>query len=136
MFENPAELIHQLLEETRARTRELARFTSIAGVLAENEPIGDLVVYSLLDDTAVSNDVGARLRILSEWLAKTEELYKAQFPEGFPQEEGRYDLREKPPQFKTRFEIFKEQALAWEECKLWSAEIELSDPLVVKKRMN
>ena len=135
MLENPAELIQKLLEETRAMTRELARHSSIAGVLAENEPIGDLVVYSLLDDTAVRNDLGARFRILSEWLTRTEELYKAQFPEGFPQDGDHYYLRKKPPHLKTRFEIFKEQALAWEESKLWSAEISLSDPLVVIKRI-
>ena len=55
-----------------------------------------------------------------------------QFPEGFPTKDGRYDLSEKPPQFKSRLEIFKGLVEAWESHKgLWTAEMVLNDPVAI-----
>jgi hypothetical protein len=127
--------IEKLAKDFDDLIRRLAKDASVARILAENEPLGDLVVYSLLDDTPVKNCLWAYLKLISEWLKKTEELYQQQFPEGFPQKDGRYDLTKPPPNFKSRFAIFKEQAEAWESSSLWSAEVALGDPLTIIKRM-
>lgn len=135
MSEDPEKQVEQVVQDFEALVRRLAKETSVAGLLAENEPIGELVTYSLLDDTRLNNDLGARLKILAEWLRKTEERYKSRFPDDFPQKDGQYDLTNKPAQFKTRFEIFNQLAEAWEAASLWSAEILLEDPLLIVKRM-
>ena len=108
---------------------------SVARLLAENEPIGDLVMLSLCDDECIKSDLSPRLKMIAGWLEKTEERYAAQFGEGFPQNDGRYDLTRKPEGFRTRLEIFKELAEGWEASPLWSAEVILNDPLVVIKKM-
>ena len=55
--ENPRVLIERLLQETRAANRDLAKFSSVAGLLAENEPVGELVMLSLMDDELVKSDL-------------------------------------------------------------------------------
>jgi hypothetical protein len=127
--------IDRLVKDFEDLIRRIAKDASVVRILAENEPLGDLVVYSLLDDTPVKSSLWAYLKMISEWLKKTEDLYQQQFPEGFPQKDGRYDLTERPPNFKSRFDIFKEQAEAWESSSLWSAEVVLGDPLTIFKRM-
>ena len=130
-----AEDVVKVVRDFNDLIRRIATDFSIARLLAEYEPIGELVVLSLLDDSMPVSDLGARLKVLSDWLKKTEELYDAQFPEGFPKKDGRYDLTNKPPQFKSRLDIFKEQVERWESSKLWSAEIVFNDPVAVIKRM-
>ena len=124
-------------QEMKALVRQCATELSTARLLAENEPFGELVLYSLLDDTRFTSDLGARLKIVATWLMETERLYKAQFPEGFPTKDGRYDLTEPPSGFKARFDIFKELVEAWETetCGLWSTEVVLNDPLAIIKRI-
>jgi hypothetical protein len=134
--EDPKVIIEKLLRDDIALSKAAAASTSITRLLAENSPVGDLILYALLDDGRVTNDLWARLKILAGWLEKTEELYAAQFPEGFPQKDGYYDLTLKPEPFKTRFEIFKELAEAWESCAgVWTTEIVLNDPVIVIKRL-
>jgi hypothetical protein len=130
------EAIQKLLQEAKQATKQIAKDLSTARLLAENEPIGDLVILSLLDDGRVTSDLWAHLKIISDWLKKAEELYKLQFPEGFPMKDARYDLNERQPSmFKSRFDIFKERVEEWEANELWSAEVILNDPLTVIKKM-
>jgi hypothetical protein len=135
MTHEPTEDIKKLLQEVNDLIRQVAKNLSTARLLAENEPVGDLVMLSLLDDTLLKSDLWAHLKIISEWLKNTEELYTGQFPEGFPKKEGRYDLTEKPPQFKSRLDIFKQEVEAWESSNLWSAELVFNDPVAVIKKM-
>jgi hypothetical protein len=128
------ENLEKLLQEVDRLIKGLAVDLSTAKLLTENDRLGDLVVLSLLDDDRVKSDLWAHLKIISDWLKRTEELYAGQFPDGCQQRDGRYDLTAKPHGFKSRFEIFKEQVEAWESNPLWSAEIILNDPLAVIKR--
>jgi hypothetical protein len=114
-------------QEMKALVRRAATEASAARLVAENEPFGDMAMYSLLDDTRVTSDLGARLKIVSTWLTETERLYK-----------DRYDLTEPPSGFKTRFDIFKElvEAAETETCGLWSTEIRVEDRLLILKRMS
>ncbi len=128
--ESPKEAIEKLLAEADEFIK-----LSTARLLAENEPIGDLVVLSQMDDSLVYSDLWAHLKIMSDWLKMTEDLYKAQFSEGFPRKDGRYDLTEKPTSFKSRLDIFKEQVEAWESSGLWKAKVIFNDPLYIVKRM-
>jgi hypothetical protein len=128
--------IQRLVESSRRLTKEVAVMGSIARLLAENEPLGELVMYSLADDELPSSDLWARFKILSGWLAQTEERYKSQFPSDFPKTEaGRYDLSTKPPGFKSRMDIFKEIVEQEESCELFATELIANDPVAVIKRM-
>jgi hypothetical protein len=113
----------------------VAKDISFARLLAENEPIGDLVICSLLDDEQKHSDLWVRLKHIAIWLKETEEAYRKQFPADWPEKNSRYDLSHKPECFKTRFQIFKEIAEASESGALWSAELQLNDPLTVAKRL-
>lgn len=42
--------IERTIREIEEHLKDLVKKTSTAGLLAENEPIGDLVVYALIDD--------------------------------------------------------------------------------------
>jgi len=127
--------LEKLFQELKNLIRRGATDLSTARLLAENEPIGDLVMLSLLDDSLVKSGLWAHLKIISDWLKSTEELYKRQFPDEFPQTDGRYDLTKKPPGFRSRLDIFKEQVEAWESSDLWSAEMIFNDPVTIRKRM-
>jgi hypothetical protein len=134
-FREAVEKLEQVRRNHAALIKDIAIDLSVARLLAENEPLGELVMLSLLDDERVKTDLWPRLKIIAGWLEKTEELYAAQFGEGFPIKDGRYDLSRKPASFKTRLELFKEQAEAWESSGLWDAEVVLNDPVAVIKRM-
>ncbi len=124
----------KLFQDVEDVIKSVAKELSTARLLAENEPIGDLVIYSLLDDSLAKSDLWAHLKIISNWLKTTEEMYQKQFPEGFPKKDGRYNLVDKPPGFKSRLDIFKEQVEAWESGSVWSAEVILNDPVTIVKR--
>jgi hypothetical protein len=57
--------------------------------LAEDEPLGELVMYSLLDDSVVNNDLWVYLKIITDWLKETEERYNGQFPADFHKSNNR-----------------------------------------------
>jgi hypothetical protein len=98
--------LEKLFRDAEDFVRRLAKDLSVARLLAENEPIGDLVILSLCDDGLVKSDLLARLKMISDWLKTTEDLYEKQFPEGFPKKDRRYDLTTPPPPgFKTRIDI-------------------------------
>ena len=105
---DPREMLNQLLEENNEFVRDLAKDISFARPLAENEPIGDLAICSLLDDEQKHSDLWVRLKHIAIWLKETEEAYRKQFPADWPEKNSRYDLSRKPECFKTRFQIFKE----------------------------
>jgi hypothetical protein len=135
MGQDPGLLVERLWQESLAATRKLAKFSSSARLLAENEPLGELVMLSLCDDECIKSDLWPRLKTIAVWLEKTEELYAAQFGEEFPKRDDRYDLTRKPAGFRNRLEIFKELAEAWESSPLWRAEVAFNDPVTVIKRM-
>jgi hypothetical protein len=135
MTEDPRKAVEKLWRDHLALIRDFATVGSAAILLAENESLGELVMYSLLDDERVQPDLWPRLKLIAGWLEEAEQRYKAQFPEGFPTKDGRYDLTHKPGKFKTRLQIFTELAEAWESSELWSAEVKLNDPVFVVKKM-
>src|SRR5216684_2745502 len=96
------ERIERQIRKSQELLRDLAKKTSTAGLLAENEPLGDLVVYTLIDDAEPECMLWAHFSNLAEWLKETEERYSKQFPQDWPKTEGRYDLSSKPEGFKAR----------------------------------
>jgi hypothetical protein len=116
-------------------SRNLALRISAARILAENEPIGEMIVLSLCDDGPVDNEVEFYLRRIAGWLKLTEERYKAQFPVDFPQKDGRYDLSTKPEGFRSRMSLFKEiiETDELESNGLMLTEFIFEDPVIVRK---
>jgi hypothetical protein len=132
--QDPHEVLNQLLEESKEFVRDVAKDISFARLLSENEPIGELVICSLLDDEKKHSSLWVRLKHIAIWLKETEEVYRKQFPADWPEQGSRYDLSRKPEGFKTRWQIFKEIVEASESGALWSAELQLNDPVTVIKR--
>jgi hypothetical protein len=134
--EDLREQVDQLLKEYKQLIKYVASHASTARLLAENEPIGELVMLSLMDDPQPYSDLGARFKIISDWLKETEEGYRSQFPEDFPMQGRHYDLSRKPDGFKTRLEIFTEivEKSELESTELWSTELLLNDPVLVVKK--
>src|SRR5260370_26727449 len=102
-FKEIKERIDRKLRENWEFLRDLAKKSSTAGLLAENEPLGELVAYALLDDPAPESKLWVHFERIADWLKETEELYAKQFPEDWPKQDWRYDLSRKPDGFKTRF---------------------------------
>jgi hypothetical protein len=133
--EDPRETIRRLVKQQDQIVKDLARDGSAARLLAENEPFGEKVIYSLVDDALPYNDLWARLKIISDWLKETEERYSGQFPSGRPSGGNRYDLSRTPEGFKSRLDIFKEIVERWESNALMDTRIVFEDPIVVIKRI-
>ncbi len=126
--------IERTISEIEGHLRDLLKKTSTAGLLAENEPIGDLVVYALIDDAEPDCRLWVHFERLAEWLKETEELYAKQFPADWPKTEGRYDLSSKPDGFKSRFEIFKEVVEAGDSDPVCDTRLMLHDPIMVVRK--
>lgn len=115
---------------------EVAQQLSTAKILTENEPIGDLVVLSLLDDTLPKNELGGDLALIAAWLGETEKRYRAQFPDHPPaRKNGRLDLSKKPDGFKSRLQVFTELVQEAESGDHWSAKLIFNDPVVLSLKM-
>jgi hypothetical protein len=132
--EDAKRLIEELVKQHRKLIRDLASISSPMRLLAENEPVGDLVLLSLMDDELHSSHLWVYLKFVSDWLRETEERYKSQFPGGTPKAGKRLDLSKRPPGFKSRLEIFKEIAEQAESNKVWDTELIVNDPVCVVKR--
>ena len=125
------ERIERTIRKSQELLRELAKKTSTAGLLAENEPLGDLVTYTLIDDAAPESNLWVHFERLAEWLKETEERYAKQFPADWPKAEGLYDLSSKPEGFKDRFAIFKEVVETGDSDEVWDTRLTLQDPVMV-----
>ena len=123
--------IQDALQQMQALVKQTAIECSSAGLLAENEPFGDMVMYSLIDDSPSTSNLGAQVRIIGNWLIETEKRYKSQFAEPTGS-----DSTATPIAVKTRFELFKEivESSETETCNLWTTELTFDDPLRVTKR--
>ncbi len=128
------ERIERTIRESWELLKDLAKKSSTAGLLAENETLGDLVAYALLDDSSTESKLWMHLERLADWLKRTEERYAKQFPEDWPKGEGGYDLSSRPEGFKTRFEIFKELVEAGDSDPIWETRLMLHDPITVFRK--
>src|SRR5258708_34215810 len=99
--EDPRLILEQLVREHRKLRSEFAHIASPTRLLAENEPIGDLVIYSLSDDELAYSHLFVYFKFISDWLRETEDRYGGQFPGDIPKTE-RLALSEKPADFKSR----------------------------------
>jgi hypothetical protein len=131
---NPREELKRLHKRTAEIIKDSARHLSAARLLAENEPFGELVMLSLLDDELAYSGLWYYLKSVSDWLKETEERYRSQFPGDKPKTGIRFDLSSKPAGFKSRLEIFRAIAEKAESSKLWKTELILNDPVAVVKR--
>jgi hypothetical protein len=127
------EKVKTTINESWAVLKDLVREASTARLLAENEPLGELVTYTLLDDAMPESKLWVHFARLAKWLKATEERYAKQFPEDWPRIEGRYDVSSKPDGFRTRFEIFKEEVEAADWDPLCDTRLVLHDPVMVTK---
>ncbi len=127
-------IIAWLAEEQKKLVKDLARHGFAAHLLAQNEPLGDLVILSLMDDELPYSDLWARLKMIADWLKRTEDQYRSQFPPDFPKIGRRYDLSQKPEGFRSRLDIFKEIVEKVESTKMWTTEIVVNDPVAVVKK--
>jgi hypothetical protein len=135
-----AKEIKERIENTITKSWELLRYlakkTSTAGLLAENEPLGDLVAYTLIDDAAPESNLWVHFERLADWLKETEERYAKQFPADWPKVEGLYDLSTKPEGFKNRFTIFKEVVETGDSDEVWNTRLTLHDPIMVIRKFH
>ncbi len=130
------ERIERTISESRELLRDLAKKTSTAGLLAENEPLGDLVAYTLIDDAAPKSNLWVHFERLAHWLKETEERYAKQFPADWPKVKGLYELSSKPDGFKNRFTIFKEVVETGDSDEVWDTRLTLHDPIMVVRKFH